>query len=119
MRKEPHRFKNSDMQKNEMKKKSAPLNLSKENKTQMMMDSKKENKRKKTPEIFNTSKKMRTEDKDEKAGSDDRWKTKKKTTEGYNREQKVPSCHKKTNVTISFFKLIYNNFENFLVCVDF
>ncbi|KAM0880098.1 hypothetical protein ACQ4PT_033799 [Festuca glaucescens] len=114
---EPHLFNNNEMQKNELKKKkNTPLDLPKKNKTQMMKDSKKENKRKKTPEIFNKSKKMKTEDKDEKAGSGDRWKTNKKTMEDYNKEQKVPSGDKeKRNVTISFFKLIYDNFEKFLL----
>uniref|UniRef100_A0ACD5YMU9 Uncharacterized protein n=1 Tax=Avena sativa TaxID=4498 RepID=A0ACD5YMU9_AVESA len=113
-RSESHRFNNNEMQKNEMKK-NTQLDLSKENRTQIMMDSK-GNKRKNTPEIFSKSKKIRTEDKDEKAGSGDRWKTKKKTIEGYNKEEKVPSAHKeKRNVTFAFFKFMFNKFEEFLL----
>uniref|UniRef100_A0ACD5Z128 Uncharacterized protein n=2 Tax=Avena sativa TaxID=4498 RepID=A0ACD5Z128_AVESA len=109
-RSKSHPFNNNEMQKNEIKKNTL-LDLSKEK-----MVGKKENKRKKTPEIFNKSKKIRTEDKDEKAGGGDRWKTKKKTIEGYNKEQKVPSCHKEErNVTIAFLKIIYSKLEEFLL----
>ncbi|CAM0945396.1 unnamed protein product [Alopecurus aequalis] len=115
-RSKPHPFNNNEMQKTEMKKKkNTPFNLSKENKTQMTIDSKKENKRKKTAETFDKRKKMRTEDNDENTWSGDRWNTK-NTMQGYNKEQKVQSGRKEQrNVPFTFIKLVYNNnFKEFL-----